>query len=153
MSGVEFWSPGRNRWIADLADATDRDLECAGAQMQHTMHLGKRVWDREPVAPLWVLDRPVVKQGEKPPTRLAQITRRITRQDQPGLVYHEAQHLKFRGGRWVVVNPAVITGPARIAAIWGELPTHTEYMDTRKRVRLAAQLGTYITEELPEGYR
>jgi hypothetical protein len=153
LGGV-FWSPHRNAWFYDIATATDNDLGCALAQFDHTVnHMGKRVWDRAPVPPLYALDRPVLpKAGKAPPCRLVRLNKRITRPDRPSDLYFDANVLTWRG-EWLVRPTGVVTGPSRIAAIWADLPMYPEWKEVRQRIRLAAQLGTYITAELPEGYR
>ena len=141
--GVFLLSTQDLAWIKELIDEDDRAV----------LHMAKKVWDRDPVPPLYALDRPHVATGKAPPVRLVQLVKRITRPDQPGLVYFDASHMRWdREAKWWVYGSNVVTGPARLGVIWGAPPTLPEWSEARKRIRLAAQLGAYIVATLPSGY-
>ena len=156
LGGV-FWSPHRNAWFYDIATATDNDLVCVKAQFDHATvnRMGRRVWDRAPVPPLYALDRPVLPYpGKAPPCRLVKLNQRITREDRPAELYFNAVHLTWKHGEWTVKNQGIVTGPSRLGYVWGDTPPlFPEWREVRERIRLAAQLGTYIKAEMPEGYR
>ena len=90
--------------------------------------------------------------GAAPPCRLVRLNQRITRKDQPGLVYFNADQFRWIDGGWNEMTTAIVTGPSRLAVLWPALPTLPEWKAARKRVRLAAQLGAYVVAKLPEGY-
>ena len=144
---------GRAVDLACVENFADLDTFVHFTPDMRYMHMGKRVWDRAPVPPLYAIDRPVLPYaGKAPPCRLVRLNKRITRQDRPAELYFDANVLTWRG-EWQLRPTGVVTGPSRLAYIWASLPVYPEWREVRQRIRLAAQLGTYITAELPEGYR
>ena len=122
------------------------------SQNVETLEMGKKVWIRTPFKrPHWVLDRMVpatITPGAAPKTRLLMITGTVTRDDQPGVSF-DAAHLRWLAGRWQKRGDT-ITNAARIGAIWDQRPTLLSWVEMRKRIRLAAQMGQWINPPLPE---